>query len=161
MGLIPNRKGQPLLIDWQAVLLKGGAWCLEDFAAFVARTELKATSFANQKRTFDTSGLQSKLPEAVDKMTHHMVASQQAFAAEMDKRLEGTLANLERLQHKQIEHLEHRLFEKQQIEQIRQARKEKGTQQIRRVFDEYRMWVQDTMTSEPQPFIQVLAAVAK
>jgi superfamily II DNA or RNA helicase len=161
MGLIPNRKGQPLLVDWHAILSIRGAWCLEDFPAFVARAELKANSLANRNRTFDTSELQSKLPEAVAKMTSHMVARQQTFAAEMDNRLETTLANLEHLQSKQIQHLQQRLFESQQIEQIKQARKEKGTQQIRRVFDEYRVWVQDTMTSEPQPFIQVLAAVVQ
>jgi hypothetical protein len=27
------------------------------------------------------------------------------------------------------------------------------------VFDDYRQWVQDTLTTEPQPWIQVLGAV--
>ena len=30
---------------------------------------------------------------------------------------------------------------------------------IHRVFDDYRRWVEDTLTTEPQPWIQVLAAV--
>ena len=32
---------------------------------------------------------------------------------------------------------------------------------IRKVFDEYRDWVRDTMTTEPEPFIQVLAAAIR
>ena len=55
----------------------------------------------------------------------------------MSERLQGTLAELERLQ----------------------GRFEQRNQQINRVFDDYRQWVQDTLTTEPQPWIQVLAAV--
>ena len=29
------------------------------------------------------------------------------------------------------------------------------------VFDEYRQWVADTMTTEPQPYIRVLAALTR
>ena len=35
---------------------------------------------------------------------------------------------------------------------------EKRSQAIHRVFDDYRQWVQDTLTTEPQPWIQVLAS---
>jgi len=46
-----------------------------------------------------------------------------------------------------------------QIETIRQGRFEQRSQQISRVFDEYRQWVEDTLTTEPQAWIQVLACV--
>ena len=39
------------------------------------------------------------------------------------------------------------------------GRFEQRSQQIKRVFDEYRQWVHDTLTTEPQPWIQVLAGV--
>ena len=46
-----------------------------------------------------------------------------------------------------------------QIETVKRSRFERRSQQIGRVFDDYRQWVNDTLTTEPQPWIQVLAAV--
>jgi hypothetical protein len=48
-----------------------------------------------------------------------------------------------------------------QLETVRRGKFERRSQVIRRVFDDYRQWVQDTLTTEPQPWIQVLAAVCK
>lgn len=161
MGLIPNRKGQPLLIEWQVAVHRGGAWTLQTFPDFVARTQLKAGTLANRGQGIDTSNLQSHLPGAVAAMRQHMVTLQTSFSADMTTRLSGTLANLERLQGKQMEQLELRLAANQQAEQFKKTKREKRTQHIRKVFDEYRQWVEDTMTTEPQPFIQVLAAAAR
>jgi len=161
MGLIPNRKGQPLLIEWQVAVWGGGAWSLQAFPDFVARTKLKANSLANRNQGIDTTSLQTNLPGAVAAMQRHMITLQESFSADMTKRLSGTLADLERLQDKQFEQLELRLDANQQAEQFKKTKREQRTQHIRKVFDEYRHWVQDTMTTEPQPFIQVLAAAVR
>ena len=161
MGLIPNRKGQPLLVEWQVALLKGDAWSMEAFPDFAARTKLKASSLANRNQDFDIAAVQTHLPAAVAIMKQHMVTLQESFASDMTTRLAGTLADLERLQGKQFEQLELRLAANQQAEQFKKTRREQRTQHIRKVFDEYRQWVQDTMTTEPQPFIQVLAAAVR
>ena len=161
MGLIPNRKGQPLLIEWQVAVFNAGAWSLQAFPDFVARTKLKAGSLANRNQGIDTAALQANLPGAVAAMRQHMVSLQGSFAADMTARLAGTLADLERLQGKQFAQLELRLAANQQAEQFKKTKREQRTQHIRKVFDEYRQWVQDTMTTEPQPFIQVLAAAVR
>jgi hypothetical protein len=161
MGLIPNRKGQPLLIEWQVALCSGTVWRLQLFPDFVDRTKLKANTLANRNQGIDTTALQTNLPGAVAAMQRHMIAKQESFSAQMTQRLSGTLADLERLQGKQIEQLELRLAANQQAEQFKKSRREQRTQHIRKVFDEYRQWVHDTMTTEPQPFIQVLAAAVR
>jgi hypothetical protein len=46
-----------------------------------------------------------------------------------------------------------------QLDTVKRGRFEQRSHQINRVFDEYREWVRDTLTTEPQPWIQVLAAV--
>lgn len=161
MGLIPNRKGQPLLIEWQVALCSGSVWTLQSFPDFVARTKLKANALANRNQGIDTAALQINLPGAVAAMQRHMIVKQESFSAQMTQRLSGTLADLERLQGKQIEQLELRLAANQQAEQFKKSRRERRTQHIRKVFDEYRQWVHDTMTTEPQPFIQVLAAAMR
>jgi superfamily II DNA or RNA helicase len=160
-GLIPNRKGQPLLIEWQVAVHARGEWSLEPFPEFVNRTNLKADTLANRNQDLDMSCLQTDLPEAVSVMKSHMVRLQENFSDDMNARLKGTLADLDRLQQKQFEQLELRLAENQQAEQFKRTRRERRTQHICRVFDEYKLWVQDTMTTEPQPFIQVLAAAIR
>ncbi|CAI06256.1 ATP-dependent helicase [Aromatoleum aromaticum EbN1] len=164
MGLIPNRKGQPLLVEWQVAIGhagNAGGWTLQPFPDFVARSALKAGTLPNRGQSIETTPLQAVLPGAVDTMKRHLITQQKSFSADMQQRLAGTLADLERLQGRQFEQLELRLAANQQAEQFKKSRREQRTQQIRKVFDEYRQWVEDTMTTEPQPFIQVLAAVTR
>lgn len=43
LGLVPNRKGQPLLVDWQVVRrLPGQPFRLEPYEAFMQRAGLQA-----------------------------------------------------------------------------------------------------------------------
>lgn len=158
MALIPNRKGQALLVDWQVVrFAPNGQACLEAFEPFAERAKLKAETLPNSGKTLEATNLQAKLPKAVALMKQHMVAQQQHFSAQLKDRLAGTLAELEKLQHKQIEQLE--LALEKQLETVKQARREQRSKTIHQVFDDYRQWVEDTMTTEPQPYIRVLAAV--
>ena len=90
-------------------------------------------------------------------MRQHMVQQQAVFAAEMQQRLQGTLADLERLQAAQMQQLTVRL--EKQLVQVRQSRFAQRSRVIRRVFDEYRQWVEETLSTEPEPYLQVLAAV--
>jgi hypothetical protein len=161
LGLIPNRKGQPLLIDWRAAIVRDGAWTLESFPDFAKRTRLSVGVLPNSGEPFDTTDIQSILPQAVGEMRRFMVERQKSFAAEMESRLRSTLASLQRLQEKQVEQLELNLGKSQQAENIKRGQREQRTQTIRKVFDEYREWVRDTMSTEPEPFIQVLAAVTR
>ena len=101
--------------------------------------------------------LQAVLPEAVARLRQHMVQRQAAFACEMQQRLQGTLADLERLQAEQVQQLELRL--EKQLEQVRRSQFERRSRVITLVFDEYRQWVEDTLSTEPEAYIQVLAAV--
>jgi hypothetical protein len=67
------------------------------------------------------------------------------------------LDELQRLQASQLKQLTLDLA--RQLETVKRGRYEQRSQQIARVFDDYRQWVHDSLTTEPQPWIQVLAAV--
>ncbi len=166
MSLVPNRKGQPLLIEWQVAcrLDTPGtptAFTLEPFDTFALRAGLLANGLPNRGQsdalTHATAQLQTALPQAVATMHDHMRQLQTQFAAQSALRLQDTLANLEQLQQRQLAQLERRL--EGQIETVKRSRFERRSLQIGRVFDDYRQWVNDTLTTEPQPWIQVLAAV--
>jgi superfamily II DNA or RNA helicase len=163
MSLVPNRKGQPLMVEWQVATRVGeqGAFQLEAFEAFATRAGLQANRLANrgQGTAYQSvaSPMQAALPDAVATMHAFMAQQQKQFAAQLDARLQATLVELKLLQDKQIVQLELR-FENQ-IETVKRSRLETRTRQIGHVFDDYRQWVQDTLTTEPKPWIQVLAAV--
>ena len=162
MSLVPNRKGQPLLVEWQVACRVGpGAFQLEPFDAFVARAGLKAAGLPNRGQTQGLAAAQARmqqaLPQAVQTMRQFMLQRQQAFAAQLSERLQGTLAELQRLQGQQMAQLE--LDLEKQLETVKRGRFEQRSKDIKRVFDDYRQWVQDTLSTEPQPWIQVLAAV--
>ncbi len=163
MSLVPNRKGQPLLVDWRVATRRVGAaaFTLEPFDAFAARAGLKAGKLPNRGHVPGleeaTSRMQQALPQAVQTMRVHMLKEQASFSAGLTERLEGTLRDLEHLQSRQIEQLT--LALENQLETVKRGRFEQRSQQINRVFDEYRQWVHDTLTTEPQPWIQVLAGV--
>jgi superfamily II DNA or RNA helicase len=162
MSLVPNRKGQPLLIEWQVSSRVGtGAFRLEPFNDFVSRAGIRAGGLPSRGQVEGLEGMkermQQALPQAVELMRRYMIERQQAFSAELEQRLAGTLADLERLQKNQLVQLKLNL--EKQLETVRRGRFEQRSQQIHRVFDDYRQWVRDTLTTEPQPWIQVLAGV--
>ena len=83
MALIPNRKGQPLLVEWQAAVAllpspasgrgAGGegletTFRLEPLDLFIARAGLKAESLANRGAGAPLAELQAALPQAVQTM---------------------------------------------------------------------------------------------
>ena len=159
MALIPNRKGQPLLVEWQAAVRQDDGFHLEPLDLFIARAGLKAESLANRGAGAPLTELQAALPQAVQTMQTFMQGRQLEFDASMSKKLAGTLADLERLQGKQMQQLEIKLEQSGQAEPFKRSRFEQRSQQIHRVFDDYRQWVEDSMNTEPQAHIQVLAAV--
>lgn len=166
MSLVPNRKGQPLLVEWQVAHRMAGAsgagnFALEPFDTFAKRAGLQAGKLPNRGHSAElvqaSQAMQAALPQAVATMHDFMLKQQAAFATQLDERLQGTLSELQRLQGSQLKQLE--LDLSKQLETVKRGRFEQRSQQISRVFDDYRQWVHDTLTTEPQPWIQVLAAV--
>lgn len=163
MSILPNRKGQPLMVEWQvATRTKPDEnFMLEPFESFARRAGLQASGLPNRgvSDTLQTTvnQMQAALPQAVQAMSNFMNAQQKTFAAQLDQRLTTTLSELKRLQERQITQLQLRL--ENQIETIKRGKFENRSRQISSVFDDYRKWVEDTLTTEPLPWIQVLGAV--
>jgi superfamily II DNA or RNA helicase len=162
LGLIPNRKGQPMLVDWKAVVLTGdghSAQRLEELDAFVERADLAGTRLPNPATAFGLDPLQADVRAAVERMQQHMAERQAVFAREMATRLENTLARLEALQSKQLVYVQQKYAATSGSDAPRHSRQQQREQGIHRVFDDYRIWVRDTLETEPHPHVQVLAAV--
>ena len=119
-----------------------------------ARTGLGETKFPNRCENIDVETLQKLLPEAVQKARDFMSEERKGFEEIINEKLNDQLTALERLKGRQHEQIELFYMEKRQL-----SKKEQDKREINRKFDEFIKWVEDTMTTEDNPFIQVIAVL--
>lgn len=98
--------------------------------------------------------LRSLLPEAVKQAKQYMTGERKSFEDMINPKLQTHLDNLDRLKVKHHEQIEHIYADKKQL-----SRKEQEKREIDRIFNEFWNWVEDTMTTEDNPFIQVIAVL--
>lgn len=159
-GTIPNRKGQPLVMHRLAARYRDGRRvALEELAAFLDRTGLGRTPLVNTGAALDLTPLQALLPDAVAAARADLVRRRDAFDRELRARLDRQLAELARLQARQFEQLELQLARSEQAQTFKDHRRATRTQEIKRIFEDYQQWIQDTLTTERDPYLHVMAAV--
>ncbi len=95
--------------------------------------------------------LKQHLPKVVKQTQQQMTAYRQAFETENRPKLNTQLEKLEALEHKQVKQLD--IF----LENSKRHKDE--TEAIRSRFEEYRHWIQETINTEDQPYIQIIAAL--
>lgn len=163
LGLIPNRKGQPLIVEWKAVVRRAVGtdapdFAIEDFDAFCARAGLIERGLPNAGRECDLSDLQRTLGAAVEAMQRHVTAQVKPFSSARAEEVARKLAELDELRAAQERQLELRLS--QAPESGKESRRAQRLKDIEDVFAEYGQWVKDSLEVEPAPFVQVLAGVS-
>ncbi len=159
-GLIPNLNGQPLVHRWFGVsFINGRFQGIEEFAALLKRTGLGQKPMANRGEIINLDPLRQYLPEAVEKARAWMSEQRKGFEARLNEKLDEHLKALELLRVKHGIQLELRFSESRLQEKTIQSRKEKEQREIDCMFDDYLDWVQNTMTTENNPYIQVIAVL--
>ncbi len=154
-GLIPNRKGHPLVHRWFGVTFEQNNFQqIEEFKSLLKRTGLGKNRFPSRDIELDLTFLRSLLPEAVKHAGTYMSEQRQAFENMINPKLQEQLDKLEHLKGKQYKQLELDYKEKKQL-----SKKEQEKREIERKFDEFIDWVENTMTTENNPFIQVIAVL--
>lgn len=158
LGLIPNRKGQPLIVEWKAVVRQGrDDFGIEPFEDFCRRAGIQARALPNGQRPVDMAALQQALGDAVASMQLFVEGQVRHFSAVRAEVVRQKLAELDELRSAQEQQLTRRLGGLP--ETIRQSRLAQRLKDIDDVFTEYGQWVKDSLEIEPVPFVQVLAAV--
>lgn len=154
-GLIPNLKGHPLVHQWFGVRFQRGKFQkIEPFESLISGTGLGRVAFPNRGENHDLESLRSLLPEAVLQAKEYMSRERNRFEDNINPKLQAHLNNLERLRGKHYEQLELFYSEKKQL-----SRKEQEKREIDRIFKEFWTWVEDTMTTDDNPFIQIIAVL--
>ena len=157
-GVVPNRKSHPLVNEWMAVCFKGDAFhCIEHFSNLLERTLLGKSPIPNRARSLPIECLQQQLPEAVVKAREWIIEKRDIFEEQINSKLDEQLKELERLRESQMQQLELKLNSSRQQESRKAHLRVTGEQDINALFDQYIDWVEDTMTTERQPWLQVIA----
>lgn len=157
-GLIPNRKGHPLLHNWFGAIFQDGEFQrIEELDALIERTSLGKKTFPNKGQQVEPDPLKNLLPKAVSEAKKWMSTHRKTFQDGMNEKLDKHLTALANLQEKKYVQLELMFEGSLQPEKIVTTRKEKERREIDQVFDEYAEWVKETMTTEDKPYIRVVA----
>ena len=160
-GLIPNRKAHPVIWEWFAVRCQGGA-VTEVLPARDWLQPLQLDSkLPNRAQPVNLTELETLRQPVINAASSEMQQRQQAFTEATQPTLDEKLAELAALKARQVTQLDLQLQGSQQAEHFKAAKREERISRIDRVFNEYQAWVSDTLTIEPVPYIQIIAAFTR
>ena len=158
-GLVPNRKSHPLLYEWAAVVYRDGEFVqLVPFATVVERTGIGEDAMANRGQPVDVAELSALLPDAVERARAHFRERRDQFEGAINIKLEEEVAALDAFRTRSLKRLEPDP-DQPRLTGWSAQRNEQERLEIDAIHDEYLQWIEDTMTSERAPWVQVLCAL--
>jgi len=156
-GLVPNRQGQPVVHRWYVAVFRGSAFSmLEPFDAWLDRTDLGRRPQANLG-PLDLAGLQPLLAAAVREVGVRARQDRDAVDADLKERLRDHRERMSVLRARQTRELE-LAFANKRTARDNDARA-RGERRIQRLFDDVERWAKDALTTEPRPYLQVIACI--
>lgn len=158
-GLIPNRKSHPLIHEWLGVCFKNGDFThTEPFNITLGRTELGKNAIPNSTGSeVDYSKFEAHLPKALKQAEAVILEQRKIYEERTNKQLNEHLTELEDLRSRKIKQLD--MFIDQQNVSNKESKRNQQTTDINGIFDDYIQWIEDTMTTEDKPYIQVIAVL--
>ena len=159
-GLVPNRKSHPLIYEWVGIGFRDGALTGSmSFEALVERTSLGRQPIANRQESVDVDALSDLLPDAVARAREHFMARRQSFEDGVNAKLDEEVRALDAFKARQIRQFQLEFAASSGPEALRRDRYERARHEIDAVHDEYLTWIEDTMTTEPAPWIKAICAM--
>ena len=172
-GVIPNRRGQPLINKWLGVVFDKNKFVrVEEFTATRDRTNLGKEPIPNTNQPIDESLLElrdsavggftdikrlSRLrSQAVDEATKNVLAADKEYNKRIDPILSQQLDRLEQLRWEHNRQLELKF---ENTTAITESKKQKQQNRIKRVFDDYYSWVEESTITEKAPYIKIVAVL--
>ncbi|MYL28159.1 MULTISPECIES: SNF2-related protein [Halomonadaceae] len=159
-GGFPNRRGHVLVQDWVGFRIQAGEVTERlNWDELQSRYNLRPNQIPNPGNTGETASLQSLLPVAVRAAEQHLKTLKENFEAERGPELEKQYQRLRELKGEHEQQLEMELSQSGETETKKTRKRNERQQQIDRVFDDYRDWLDNTQKLENKPYIQVAAVL--
>jgi len=157
-GLIPNRRGHPLVHHWFGVHYRE-----DEFVGFMELDRVLSTTgimeddLPNPGLDPDTERLEERLDDVIDMAKEKMSEQRETFKAAVDPKLDEHLRDLEEKREEQHRTIEQKYADSDQPEALRQSNIENEKTDVDRDIENYIDWIEDAMTTEDRPNIRVLA----
>ena len=159
-GIIPNRKGQPLIQKWFGVSVVNGSFQqIESLETLLDRTRLNQTTFSNPGTLKVSEQAQDLLPSVIVKAQTWMKEERQAFENKINPQLNEHLDRLEVLKGRHKREIQLHFDDLNIAETIKARRKGEREREVEQLFAEYMEWIEDTMSTEEQAYIKVVAVL--
>ena len=161
-GVIPNRKGQPVIERWLGMQYLNGEFkqpfTIEELIAHTQFTKDFPNS-ANHK--IDGPALKQLFADTVDSMTVLISEARDEFNAKNEPELKAQLAKIGQFLEGRTQQLEMTFASDAATTTAqrsrRQTEKERQLRIAQKDHDDYKEWIEDTMTTEDSPSIRLFA----
>jgi hypothetical protein len=155
-GLIPNKQGQPLLNKWISVVFKDYQFQrVEEFSLTLERSRLGQEPLPNRLLPIDEKLLTLR-DLAVDQAHRAMLQERDRFEEEIGPKLQEQKERLSRLQGEHQRQLELRFADGSALVK---EKKDSEQRRIEKIFADHDRWVSESMTTEPAPYIKIIAVL--
>lgn len=159
-GGFPNRRGQALIQDHVAVCFSNDSVVdvlpLNDW---LLRLKLDGRGVPNRGEARDCTELTLYLPDVVEHLKRYLQALRDTKLAESRENLAKEEARLSALREQHLQQLELELSARQDAESRKQRRRRAREEVIQSHFDEYNRWLTDSVETDDEPYIQILAVI--
>jgi len=152
-GLIPNRKGNPMVHEWFGLRFNEGQFSdVMDMREVLTLSEIDKQQLPNTNRLTenDCQVLAALLPTVVKEANKLMRIYWQVFKKRTDPKLNEELDKLSGLQKEHYEQIS--LFETER-------KRSRESRRVDDIFDRFVQWVKDTLELDKSAFIQVIAVL--
>ena len=159
-GLVPNRRGHPLIHEWLAVRHGPDGFAAPvPFDEFRHQIGLGTRNLPNRRAPVNIPSLQNLLPGAVEAASAWFAQRRNEFENTINAQLNEAVAALDTLKEDKCDQLELRLERSAMAEPLKRARHTAALQDIDDIFEDYLRWIEDAMTTEERPWVSVVCAI--
>ena len=159
-GLVPNRRGHPLLHEWIAVCREPSGFAApQPFDTLRRRIGLGDRHMPNRQEPVDVAALERLLPEAVQAGNAWFAKRRNEFEDAINDKLNGAVAALDALKSRRLRQLDLRLDRSALAEPLKAARRKSAESEIDGIFGDYLQWIEDVMTTEERPWVSVVCVL--
>ncbi|MDB2155158.1 DEAD/DEAH box helicase [Clostridium butyricum] len=156
-GLIPNRKSHPMVNEWFGVVVNSNKVVdIISMEQLLKKIPLKNKTYPNTAGISEDNCrvLEKMLPNIIVESKKYMGQKLKEFDDINDPKLQEEMDSLEALRSKHHEQLS---FD----DTLATRKKEEKARGIDKKFDEFMKWVEDTMTLDKNPYIQLVAVMTE
>ena len=160
-ALIPNQKATPVIWSWYAVHCQANnVNNIESLHDLLKRLDMGGAPKPNTTKPVNMEQLNDLRAPVVKAVTETVLAEREVFDAQIQPKLQQQLDELAKLKEKQVEQLDFWLDKSKQEQKFKDSKRNKNMKHIEEIFTDYQRWVEDTMKTEPVPYIQLIAVIA-